>query len=193
MTTNRAEPSSDKYDGEIEHAIEAVLAPYRKWAETGFAEGVLYLLPSHRVSRPPVISSRVLNDVWEAALAGWNSETMTDDDRAEASARFEFTHTLLNRLMTRESDILDAYHKSRRAGMATRTLVLSIAFVGAAALAIWCPFWVTVTATFLAGIWMGKRAKKLAQTLDRAQPPGDTAPLIVSVLPWRADGVAKSA
>jgi hypothetical protein len=190
MTKNISGPLDDKYFGEMDPALDAVLAPFRKWAETGFAEGALDLLPFRRFSRPPVISSRVLNDVWEAALAGWSADAMTDDDRAEASARFEFTHALLNRLMTREAEIRDAYYKARRNGMATRALVLSTALVAAAALAVWCPFWVTAPVTFLGGVWIGARAKALSRKLDRTRQPGDAATLIVSVLPWRTDGVA---
>jgi hypothetical protein len=193
MTAKISGPFDDKYFDEMDSALDAVLAPFREWAETGFAEGALDLLPSRRVAGPPVISARVLNDVWEAALAGWNAETMTDDDRAEASARFEFTHALLNRLMMRESEICDTYYKARRNGMAARTMVLSTAIVAAAALAGWCPFWVTAPVTFLAGIWIGARAKTLSRKLDRVRTPGDAAPLIVSVLPWRIDGVANTA
>ncbi|WP_327211396.1 hypothetical protein [Rhizobium leguminosarum] len=193
MTAKVSGPFDDKYFGEMDAVIDAVLAPFQEWAETGFAEGALDLLPSRPVARPAVISARVLNDVWEAALAGWNAETMTDDERAEASARFEFTHALLNRLMTREAEIRDAYYKARRNGMAARTLALSAAIVAAAAMAIWCPLWVTAPAALLAGVWIGTRAKTLSRKLDRVRPPVDVAPLIASVLPWRIDGVAKTA
>lgn len=139
-----------KYFGSIDEACDRVLAPLKAWAGTGFAEGTLDLAPSRRIARPPLISARVLNEVWEQALGEWNPHKMTEEDRAEASARFEFAHSLLNRLMARESEIRDAYFKARRKGMTVRTLVLAAAIATWAVLSIWADWWLAwPAATYL--------------------------------------------
>lgn len=184
--------SDSKYFGSIDEACERVLAPLKAWAGTGFAEGALDLAISRQIAKPPLISARVLNKVWEQALGEWDSETMTDEDRAEASARFEFAHSLLNRLMTRESEVRDAYYKAHRTGMTVRTLVLAAAITTWAVLSTWATWWLAWPAIFLLGLSLGTCWKRLSDQLRAAPQVGDPAKLILSVLPWNAAGVAKT-
>lgn len=184
--------SDAKYFGSIDEACGRVLAPLEAWAGTGFAEGALDLAISRQIAKPPLISARVLNKVWEQALGEWNSQTMTDEDRAEASARFEFAHSLLNRLMTRESEIRDTYYRARRNGMTVRTLVLAAAIATWTVLSIWATWWIAWPATFLIGLSLGTCWKRLSDQLRAAPKVGDPVKLILSVLPWNAAGVAKT-
>lgn len=183
----------DKYFQHIDAACDTVLAPFKAWARVGFADGALDFWPSHVLARPPVISARVLNEVWEAALSGFEPDAMSEDDRAEASARFEFVHALLNRLMTRESEIRDEYHRGRRRGVVSRTAVLAAALVCWTVLAISAPLWITAPATFLGGIWIGARARRLYEIRSRVRPVRNATPLILAVLPWASAGVADRA
>jgi hypothetical protein len=175
-----------KYFAEIPAARETVLAPFRLWAQSGFAEGALDLLPSPHMTRPPVTSAKMLANVWSAALSGWNPDEMTEVDRAEAAARFEFTHHLLNELMMGEANIRDGYYAARRKGIVARTLALCGTVVFWVASTLWLPFWLTAPSLLATGFAIGACWKRLSRQVESAPRSFDTESLIASVLPWRA-------
>lgn len=192
MNHDYSGPDDHRYFEHLEQATAAVTAPFLEWAETGFAEGVLSFQPSP-AKRPSLLSSTVLNDIWESVFSDYRANDISDDERTEASARFEFAYALVNRLTVRESEMIDLYYRGRRNGMMARTVALATTVFAVGGSAIAFPWWASATMAFPIGVFIGRAAKRYRAQVRRASRPPDAAALILAALPWRQEGVARAA
>src|SRR5690606_15396386 len=67
--------------------LDRVLEPFEKWADTGYAEGVVDFLPSLGRS-PLLLSPSSLADVFHSSVTGLDPENATEADKEEAARRF---------------------------------------------------------------------------------------------------------
>jgi hypothetical protein len=173
---------------DIEPVLERVLAPFEKWADAGYAEGVVDFLPS--LGRQPLLLSPAsVSAVFGTAIFGIDPDGATEADKAEAARRFGFIERLMDELMTRERNIRDRYYASRNRGMVHRTLVMFAGMGILVAATVALPTWGSVTVGGLlacAGAAAYHRFNTKAKNLS-IYIFEERAALIVGALPWMAN------
>lgn len=174
---------------EIDPVLDRVLAPFEKWADAGYAEGVVDFLPSLGRS-PLLLSPSALSAVFDAAVFGIDPDEATDTDKAEAARRFGFVERLMSELMTRERAIRDRYYAARNRGMMHRTFVMLAGMGVFVAASVALPTWASIIVGGLlggAGIVAYHRFSRKAESLKSIYLFEDRAAFIVAALPWMAD------
>jgi hypothetical protein len=174
---------------DIEPVLDRVLAPFEKWADAGYAEGVIDFLPS--LGRTPLLlSPSSVSAVFQTAMSGIDPDEATDADKAEAARRFGFIERLMNELMTREKGIRDRYYCARNRGMVQRTVVMLAGMGLFVAASVALPTWGAVMVGGLlacAGAAAYHRFSTLAESLKSIYLFEDRAAFIVAALPWMAN------
>lgn len=166
--------------------LDRVLEPFEKWADSGYAEGVIDFLPS--LGREPLLlSPGSVAAVFEAAMEGLDRENPSEEDKSEAARRFEYIERLLDGLITRENEIRDRYYLARRKGMLHRTFV-GLAGIGTlVAASVALPTWGSILISGLLGgaaVVGYHRFSKTAKALRSACLFEERGPRIVRELPW---------
>lgn len=174
---------------EVRPVLDRVLAPFERWADSGYAEGVIDFLPSLGRS-PLLLSPSSLSAVFDAAMTGLDPENATEADKAEAERRFGFIERLINELMTRENQIRDRYYAARWKGMLHRTIAMlaGIGLFVAASVAL--PTWGSIAVGGLlaiAGVVGYHRFGTTARNLRSIYLFEERGPLIIRELPWMDD------
>jgi hypothetical protein len=166
---------------EIDQTLDRILAPFERWADVGYAEGVVDYLPS--LARIPILlTPGSVVKIFDAAFAGLDMDDREAKDEAER--RTDFVERLMDRLMTRETGIRDRYYTCRNRGMIHRTLVL-IAGIGVfTAIAVTLPAWIYAPVGLsmaVAGAFAHRRFER-----ERKTPvlPKDRCSQIIDELPW---------
>lgn len=174
---------------EVSPVLDRVLAPFERWADSGYAEGVIDFLPSLG-STPLLLSPSSLSSVFNAAMMGLDPENATESDKEEAARRFEFIERLVNQLMTRENRIRDRYYDARRKGMLHRTIVMLACMGVLVASSLALPAWGLFAVSGLlaaAGAVGYHRFRKTARSLKSIYLFEGRGQLIIRELPWMAD------
>ncbi len=174
---------------EVGPVLDRVLAPFERWADSGYAEGVIDFLPS--LGREPLLlSPSSVSAVFQTALTGLDPDNATDADKAEASRRFGFIERLIDELMTRENDIRDRYHAARKRGMVHRTAVMFAGMGLITAASVTLPTWGSLAVGGLlvgAGAVAYRRIRMKADTLQCIYVFEERAARIIAELPWMAN------
>lgn len=173
----------------LDPVLDSLLEPFEKWADTGYAEGVVDFLPS--LGREPLlISPATIGSVFEAAGHGLDPHDADESSKAEFARRFDFIERLFSELMTRENRIRDRYYAARNRGMIHRTAVLLCAIGIFTIIGVKLPTWAAVAAggsMICAGVVTYLRLSRGIERVRSIYVFEDRAARIVAALPWMKD------
>ncbi len=171
---------------DLDTVLDRVLAPFEKWADAGYTEGVLDLVPS--LGRAPLLlSPSSVAAVFQSAFFDIERDNPTEADKAEVAKRFEFIERLMDQIMTRENLARDRYYVLRNRGMVHRTAAMLVCIGLFVAASVSLPTWTAATLGAALACSLIAAHRKFNNIRSGVRVPSDRAAQILAALPWMED------